>query len=239
MSTIVKPFKIIPLNQKSRRKSLHPKSDIFSLLKWHWVDSRSYFQYRRKLTLTAHVILLSEYNIKMKLHYSRNFVSYSFLHLWCSLFAKKLTANFYLFKVNNGNTRKKYEICSLLTLKTTERRRTGDVVLVFLLYLWTYFTSFSSAFIVDFEQVNVSWDAHMELKETQRVSIRNRSSHPGVFLKKGVLKICSKAMQSNFIEIALRHGCSPVNLLHIFRTPVPRNTSGWLLLKKREHYRCF
>ena len=31
---------------------------------------------------------------------------------------------------------------------------------------------------------------------------------------------------SNFIEIALWHGCSPVNLLHIFRTPFPRNTSG-------------
>ena len=24
---------------------------------------------------------------------------------------------------------------------------------------------------------------------------------------------------SNFIEITLQHGCSPVNLLHIFRTP--------------------
>ena len=34
----------------------------------------------------------------------------------------------------------------------------------------------------------------------------------------------------NFIEIALWHGCSPVNLLHIFRTPFPKNTSGWLLL---------
>ena len=33
-----------------------------------------------------------------------------------------------------------------------------------------------------------------------------------------------------FIEIALRHSCSPVNLLHIFKTPFPRNTSGWLLL---------
>ena len=70
-----------------------------------------------------------------------------------------------------------------------------------------------------------------------------RSSHPEVFLGKGVLKICSKCtgehlcrsaisikLQSNFIEMALRHGCSPVNLLHIFRTPFPRNTSGWLLL---------
>ena len=33
-----------------------------------------------------------------------------------------------------------------------------------------------------------------------------------------------------FIEIALRHGCSPVNLLHIFRTPFPRNAFGGLLL---------
>ena len=30
--------------------------------------------------------------------------------------------------------------------------------------------------------------------------------------------------------MALRHGCSPVNLLHIFRTPFPRNTSEWLFL---------
>ena len=27
----------------------------------------------------------------------------------------------------------------------------------------------------------------------------------------------------NFIEIALRHGCSPVNLLHISRTPFSKN----------------
>ena len=71
-----------------------------------------------------------------------------------------------------------------------------------------------------------------------------RSSRPEVFLRKGVLKICSKftgeypcwsvisiILQNNFIEIALCHGCSPVNLLHILRTPFPRNTSGWLLLK--------
>ena len=27
-------------------------------------------------------------------------------------------------------------------------------------------------------------------------------------------------LKSNFIEITLRHGCSPVNLLHIFKTPM-------------------
>ena len=52
---------------------------------------------------------------------------------------------------------------------------------------------------------------------------------------RGVLrKKCSKNMQhihkSNFIEIALRHGYSPVNLLYIFRTTFSKNTSGWLLL---------
>ena len=68
----------------------------------------------------------------------------------------------------------------------------------------------------------------------------SRSSRPEVFLAKGVLKICSKftgehpcrsvILLCNFIEIALQHGCSPVNLLHIFRKPFPRNTTGWLLL---------
>ena len=37
-------------------------------------------------------------------------------------------------------------------------------------------------------------------------------------------------LQSNFIEIILWHGCSPVNSLHIFRTAFLKNTSGWLLL---------
>ena len=34
---------------------------------------------------------------------------------------------------------------------------------------------------------------------------------------------------SNTISIAIQHGCCPVNLLHIFRKPFPRNTSWWLL----------
>ena len=69
------------------------------------------------------------------------------------------------------------------------------------------------------------------------------SSHPEVFLGKDVRKICSKftgehlcrsvisiKLQSKFIEITIRHGCSPVNLLHIFRTPFPENTSEGMLL---------
>ena len=76
------------------------------------------------------------------------------------------------------------------------------------------------------------------------MSKNSRNSTPEVFLGKGVLKISSTftgehpyrkkisiKLLSNFVEITLRHVCSPVNLLRIFRTPFPKNTSGWLLLK--------
>ena len=69
------------------------------------------------------------------------------------------------------------------------------------------------------------------------------SNRPDVFLVKRVLKICSKftgehpcwsvisiKLQSNPFEITLRHGFSPVNLLHVFKTPFSKNTSGCLLL---------
>ena len=39
----------------------------------------------------------------------------------------------------------------------------------------------------------------------------------------------NKVAKQLYFEIAHRHGCSPVNLLHIFRTP--KNTSGRLLLR--------
>ena len=62
---------------------------------------------------------------------------------------------------------------------------------------------------------------------------------------RGVLeKSCSENLQQTYwrtlmpkcdfnkvgFEITLRHGCSPANLLHIFRTPFLKNTSVRLLL---------
>ena len=58
----------------------------------------------------------------------------------------------YIFKVNNRNTRTRCEICSMLIIKTQERRQ-------WCLYcwLWTYFRPCSSASIVNFEQINADW----------------------------------------------------------------------------------
>ena len=79
------------------------------------------------------------------------------------------------------------------------------------------------------------------LKELQKRIILNldqtcvnfwmtRNSRPEMFLRKDVLKICRKftgehpcwsvisiKLLCDFIETTLRHECSPVNLLHIFR----------------------
>ena len=91
------------------------------------------------------------------------------------------------------------------------------------------------------------------------VSLVLRSSRPEALLEKGVLKICSKFTLEhpcrivisiklrNFIEIALWHGCCPVNLLHILRASFPRKTSGrgcfcilqTLLCKKVSSELCF
>ena len=70
------------------------------------------------------------------------------------------------------------------------------------------------------------------------------SSPPEVVLGKGALKICSKFTGEHpcrsvisikllcyFTEIALWHGCSLVNLLHMFRTHFYKNTYGGLLLE--------
>ena len=55
-------------------------------------------------------------------------------------------ADNYMFKVNNRNTRRRREICSKLTIKTTEQR------------YWTYLTPCSSASIVNIEHVIAGWD---------------------------------------------------------------------------------
>ena len=79
--------------------------------------------------------------------------------------------------------------------------------------------------------------------KTKKTAKLGSSRAEVLFLGKEILKICSKftgeypcrsaisvKLLCNFIEITLRHWCSPINLLHIFRTPFPKNTSGWLLL---------
>ena len=67
--------------------------------------------------------------------------------------------NIYLFKVDNKSTIKRCEICSALTIKAPELRH----------WLWTYFTPFSSVSVVNFKQVNVSWEMYNNLNYWQKI----------------------------------------------------------------------
>ena len=88
-------------------------------------SSKNFFskcgQIRRKLRLWSHLL---------KKSLMENFI-------FCAVTQcrPQYPANFYMFKINNGNTRKSCEICSKLTIKTPERRRR------------------SGAFIINFEHI--------------------------------------------------------------------------------------
>ena len=71
---------------------------------------------------------------------------------------------------------------------------------------------------------------------------------PGGVLKRGA--VCSKSpgerpcqsvvsskLLCNFIEITLQYGCFPVNLRYIFGTAFLKNTSRWLLLYFKNHFK--
>ena len=58
-------------------------------------------------------------------------------------------------------------------------------------------------------------------KLKERAEVREKRKHCE---RKAHIKLFTFKLLCNFIEIALRYVCSLVNLLHIFRTPLYRNT---------------
>ena len=86
----------------------------------------------------------------------------------------------------------------------------------------------------NFNYPNINWEKLYVSHTPEHCASKFRSSHPGVFLRKGVhIFICSKYTGEHpcrsAISIKLRR-CSPVSFLDIFRPPFPMNTSGRLLL---------
>ena len=70
----------------------------------------------------------------------------------------------YLLKVNNINTRIRCEICSKLTIKTPERRQ-------------TYFTPYSSVYIVNFEHVTAGWELSLNAASNIKEGINSCSKN--------------------------------------------------------------
>ena len=70
---------------------------------------------------------------------------------------------------------------------------------------------------------DINWDGiNHNQKQPSRGVPRNRcSENKQQIYRRAPMRKC---------DFTLRHRCSPVNFQHIFRTPFPKNTSGWLLL---------
>ena len=128
------------------------------------MDSRHYFCEIKKHWTLRKVFLNKHSNDKEKFFLETTTLDHSLLFLWaaislrffytcqtavCSFSVYKLIAwdpaNVYLSKVNSINARKKCEMCQ----KSTKNSRKS----IWWRYcqLWTYFVSFSSVSIVDFE----------------------------------------------------------------------------------------
>ena len=91
--------------------------------------------------------------------------------------------------------------------------------------------------MIKLSYVNSGHFQYTEDLKGKRVALLQKQPSESVFRRR-CLKICSKftgehpcqsaisiKLQSNFTEIALWHECSPVNLMHVFRTLFPKNTS--------------
>ena len=63
----------------------------------------------------------------------------------------------YLFKVTSDNTTAMFKICSKLTTKTPERRHLRRSYL----FIVSFGVVKKNISVVEFEQVNVSWDRHL------------------------------------------------------------------------------
>ena len=77
-------------------------------------------------------------------------------------------------------------------------------------------------FLCKFDDLSKCYDSSFRKK----LKRQNKNKH----YKKPLNYSMKNLVSPRFIEIALRHGCSPVNLLNTFRTPFPQNTFGWVLL---------
>ena len=58
-----------------------------------------------------------------------------------------------------------------------------------------------------------------EIKKNLFQNLWSRSSRPKVFLRKEFWKYAANLQKNAYAEITLQHECSPVDSLHVFRTP--------------------
>ena len=110
------------------------------------------------------------------------------------------------------------------------------------LYICCWHHEFTMLWTKVFEFEKCHWTKDEESISGSETLLNTFQKQTSIGVLVGVLKISSKfgehpyrnvisiKLQSKCIKITYCHGCSPVNLLHIFRTPFSKNSSGGLRL---------
>ena len=84
------------------------------------------------------------------------------------------------------------------------------------------------------KKTNAIWENLRNIlqKQPSRGVLREKSSEnmQQITGERPYRSVISIKLLCNFTETTLRHGCSPVNLQHIFSTPTYKNTYGGLLI---------
>ena len=76
-------------------------------------------------------------------------------------------ANKHMLEINNGNIKKRCEICLKVTIMTL--KRCYDVTLVPLLLTLNIFYFFFQVSVIDFEQVNICWETKSQSHGTIQI----------------------------------------------------------------------
>ena len=98
------------------------------------------------------------------------------------------------------------------------------VIFISVLWIWSFPTN---TFIKD---MSFSFMCNIQKQPLRGVLMKRCSENmQQIYRRTPMPSAISIKLLCNFMEITLRHGCSPVNFLHIFRKPFLKNTSEGLL----------
>ena len=94
---------------------------------------------------------------------------------------------------------------------------------------------------INLQEIYRKFTATLMQQSTHSFTHPPNPTHPSIHLSHPSTQPIHPFTQPNHPpthEITHRHGCSPINFLHVFRTPFPKNICRWLLLKIEKAVKC-
>ena len=168
-------FQALPLKVSSDKAEWFWKS-ITNILKVNWSPEDMYITKINNKNIRLIKMCSNKRNIAQPQLRLLILILFGSIHMGTALFTGCYSpAGNYMFKLNNRNTRIRWEICSKLTIKTPERphwHRSGVLIANF-----EHISLCSSVSIVNFEQVKAGWIAYLFSQAHSQISSCHNRTH--------------------------------------------------------------